>query len=91
MRPTVEDRVSSFRRVDGAAWRGPARHERTGWCSKGGAVENREPVLASLSHRQPDKIPYDILFTHIAAPSHSIPADAKPENIAALIEVLQSQ
>jgi len=28
---------------------------------------------------------------YIAAPSHSIPADAKPENIAALIEVLQSQ
>jgi uroporphyrinogen decarboxylase len=27
----------------------------------------------------------------IAAPSHSIPADAKPENIAAMIEVLQSQ
>jgi uroporphyrinogen decarboxylase len=28
---------------------------------------------------------------YIAAPSHSIPADAKPENIAALIEVLQGQ
>jgi len=28
---------------------------------------------------------------YIAAPSHSIPADAKPENIAAMIEVLQSQ
>jgi uroporphyrinogen decarboxylase len=28
---------------------------------------------------------------YIAAPSHAIPADAKPENIAALIEVLQSQ
>ena len=28
---------------------------------------------------------------YIAAPSHWIPADAKPENIAALIEVLQSQ
>jgi uroporphyrinogen decarboxylase len=28
---------------------------------------------------------------YIAAPSHSIPADAKPENIAALVEVLQSQ
>jgi hypothetical protein len=54
-------------------------------------MENRERVLASLSHRQPDKIPYDILFTHIAAPSHSIPADEKPENIATLIEVLESQ
>jgi uroporphyrinogen decarboxylase len=28
---------------------------------------------------------------YIAAPSHAIPADAKPENIAALIEVLQTQ
>jgi uroporphyrinogen decarboxylase len=28
---------------------------------------------------------------YIAAPSHAIPADAKPENIAAAIEVLQSQ
>ena len=28
---------------------------------------------------------------YIAAPSHWIPADAKPENIAAMIEVLQSQ
>jgi len=28
---------------------------------------------------------------YIAAPSHSIPADAKPENIAAMIEVLQNQ
>ncbi len=28
---------------------------------------------------------------YIAAPSHSIPADAKPENIAALVEVLQGQ
>jgi uroporphyrinogen decarboxylase len=28
---------------------------------------------------------------YIAAPSHSIPADAKPENIAAMIEVLQGQ
>jgi uroporphyrinogen decarboxylase len=28
---------------------------------------------------------------YIAAPSHWIPADSKPENVAALIEVLQSQ
>ena len=28
---------------------------------------------------------------YIAAPSHAIPADAKPENIAAMIEILQSQ
>ena len=28
---------------------------------------------------------------YIAAPAHSIPADAKPENIAAMIEVLQEQ
>lgn len=28
---------------------------------------------------------------YIAAPAHSIPADAKPENIAAMIEVLQNQ
>jgi uroporphyrinogen decarboxylase len=28
---------------------------------------------------------------YIAAPSHAIPADAKAENIAALVEVLQSQ
>jgi uroporphyrinogen decarboxylase len=28
---------------------------------------------------------------YIAAPSHAIPADAKPENVAALIETLQSQ
>jgi uroporphyrinogen decarboxylase len=28
---------------------------------------------------------------YIASPSHDIPADAKPENIAAMIEVLQSQ
>jgi hypothetical protein len=27
----------------------------------------------------------------IAAPSHEIPADAKPENVAAMIEVLQGQ
>jgi uroporphyrinogen decarboxylase len=29
-------------------------------------MSNRERVLASLSHRQPDKIPYDILFTQKA-------------------------
>jgi uroporphyrinogen decarboxylase len=29
----------------------------------GGRVENRERVLASLNHRQPDKIPYDVRFT----------------------------
>ena len=28
---------------------------------------------------------------YIAAPSHAIPADAKPENVAAMIEVLQGQ
>jgi len=28
---------------------------------------------------------------YIASPSHDIPADAKPENIAAMIEVLQNQ
>ncbi len=28
---------------------------------------------------------------YIAAPSHAIPADAKPENVAALVETLQSQ
>jgi uroporphyrinogen decarboxylase len=28
---------------------------------------------------------------YIAAPSHAIPGDAKPENIAAMIEVLQNQ
>jgi len=28
---------------------------------------------------------------YIAAPSRAIPADAKPENVAAMIEVLQSQ
>lgn len=28
---------------------------------------------------------------YIAAPSHSIPVDAKPENVAALIELRQSQ
>jgi uroporphyrinogen decarboxylase len=28
---------------------------------------------------------------YIAAPSHSIPADAKPENVAEMVEVLQSQ
>jgi uroporphyrinogen decarboxylase len=28
---------------------------------------------------------------YIAAPSHAIPADAKPENVAAMIEVLQNQ
>jgi len=28
---------------------------------------------------------------YIAAPAHSIPADAKPENIAAMIDVLKNQ
>ena len=28
---------------------------------------------------------------YIAAPAHAIPADAKPENIATMIEVLQNQ
>jgi len=28
---------------------------------------------------------------YIAAPAHDIPADAKPENIAAMIEILRSQ
>ncbi len=28
---------------------------------------------------------------YIASPAHSIPGDAKPENIAAMIEVLQNQ
>jgi uroporphyrinogen-III decarboxylase len=28
---------------------------------------------------------------YIASPAHAIPADAKPENIAAMIEVLQNQ
>jgi len=28
---------------------------------------------------------------YIASPSHDLPADAKPENIAAMIEVLQDQ
>jgi hypothetical protein len=27
----------------------------------------------------------------IASPAHDIPADAKPENIAAMIDVLQNQ
>jgi uroporphyrinogen decarboxylase len=28
---------------------------------------------------------------YIASPAHAIPADARPENIAAMIEVLQNQ
>jgi uroporphyrinogen decarboxylase len=28
---------------------------------------------------------------YIASPAHDIPADARPENIAAMIEVLQNQ
>ena len=28
---------------------------------------------------------------YIAAPAHSIPGDAKPENVAAMIDVLNSQ
>jgi uroporphyrinogen decarboxylase len=28
---------------------------------------------------------------YIASPSHDIPGDARPENIAAMIEVLQNQ
>jgi len=28
---------------------------------------------------------------YFASPAHSIPADAKPENIAAMIEVLKNQ
>jgi uroporphyrinogen-III decarboxylase len=28
---------------------------------------------------------------YIASPAHAIPADAKPENIAAMIETLQAQ
>ena len=28
---------------------------------------------------------------YVASPAHAIPADAKPENIAAMIDVLQSQ
>jgi len=28
---------------------------------------------------------------YIAAPAHSIPGDAKPENIAAMLDVLQNQ
>jgi len=28
---------------------------------------------------------------YIASPAHAIPADAKPENIAAMIDVLQQQ
>jgi uroporphyrinogen decarboxylase len=32
----------------------------------GGWVDNRERVLASLSHRQPDKVPYDVRFTQKA-------------------------
>jgi hypothetical protein len=51
-------------------------------------MENRERVFASLGHQQPDKNPYDIQFTQRA---HAIPADAKPENVAAMIEVLQDQ
>ena len=28
---------------------------------------------------------------YVASPAHAIPADAKPENIAAMIEILQNQ
>ena len=41
-------------------------------------MDNRERVLASLSHRQPDKIPYDILFTQKSHANGSDRGPAKP-------------
>ncbi|MBL7185997.1 MAG: hypothetical protein ISS70_06705 [Phycisphaerae bacterium] len=49
-------------------------------------MNNRQRVLTAIAHQEPDVVPYDI-----ASPSHDLPADAKAENIAAMIEVLQDQ
>ena len=51
-------------------------------------MNNRERVLATLHHTQPDRVPYNIGFTQKA---RAIPPDAKSENIAAMIDVLRNQ